>query len=94
MGWFPIFTKKLSSAPETNFGPATSNGMRPLQTTAMPKITDPIEPIDRKTVRSICDAVGERLQQSLRPDFSGLTPYLRDLLEELRKRDNESRAGR
>ena len=68
--------------------------MRPLQTTAMPKITDPVEPIDRKTVRSICDAVGERLQQSLRPDFSGLTPYLRDLLEELRKRDSDSRAGR
>jgi len=32
------------------------------------RITDDIEPIDRKTSRSICDAVGERLQQDLRPE--------------------------
>jgi hypothetical protein len=46
--------------------------------------------IDYKTSRSICDAVGERLQQSLRPEFSRLSPRLQHLLDELRKQD---RAG-
>ena len=49
--------------------------------------TDPIEPIDRKTSRSICQAVGERLQQTLRPDSTRLSSYLEQLLDELRKRD-------
>jgi len=30
--------------------------------------------IDRNPIRSICDAVGERLRQSLRPESSRLTP--------------------
>ena len=33
------------------------------------RFTDNSEGIDRKTSRSICDAVGERLQQNLRPLF-------------------------
>jgi hypothetical protein len=45
------------------------------------------EEIDRKTSRSICDAVGERLQQSLRPQFMGPSPRLDRLIEELRQRD-------
>jgi hypothetical protein len=57
---------------------------------SMPKVIDPIQPLDRKIVRSICDAVGERLQQSLRPDFSGPTPYLQQLVDELRKRDRDA----
>lgn len=52
----------------------------------MSRITD----IDYRTSRSICDAVGERLQQSLRPDLSGLSPHLQHLLDELRKQDRES----
>ncbi|HEV7634668.1 MAG TPA: hypothetical protein VGO54_04445 [Bradyrhizobium sp.] len=48
------------------------------------------EQIDYKTSRSICDAVGERLQQSLRPEFSRLSPRLQHLLDELRRQD---RAG-
>ena len=32
------------------------------------RTTDSSEQIDRKTSRSICDAVGERLQQSLRSE--------------------------
>ncbi|WP_167354018.1 hypothetical protein ACNJX9_23660 [Bradyrhizobium sp. DASA03076] len=44
------------------------------------------EQIDRRTSRSICDAVGERLQQSLRPE-SRLPTHLEQLLNELRKRD-------
>ncbi|MFO1108809.1 MAG: hypothetical protein U1E61_06485 [Bradyrhizobium sp.] len=42
--------------------------------------------IDHKTSRSICDAVGERLQQSMRPERS-LTDRLQHLLNELRQRD-------
>jgi hypothetical protein len=49
--------------------------------------------IDRSTSRSICDAVGERLQQDLRPEVTPLSPPLQHLLEELRKRDGESRRG-
>ena len=46
------------------------------------------EQIDRRTSRSICDAVGERLQQSIRPDPK-LTSHLEQLLDELRKRDRD-----
>jgi hypothetical protein len=55
------------------------------------RITDNSEPIDGKTSRSICDAVGERLQQSLRPDASHLSSHLQHLMDELRKRDSEDR---
>jgi len=35
----------------------------------MPSLfADDSEQMDRRTSRSICDAVGERLQQSLRPE--------------------------
>jgi len=51
------------------------------------RITDDIEPIDRKTCRSICDAVGERLQQSLLPEPSRLSSHLEHLMGELRRRD-------
>ena len=44
--------------------------------------------IDRRTSRSICDAVGERLQQNLRPE-SRLPTHLEQLLDQLRKRDRE-----
>ncbi|MBR1176016.1 MULTISPECIES: hypothetical protein [Bradyrhizobium] len=49
------------------------------------------EQIDRRTSRSICDAVGERLQQSLRPE-SRLPTHLESLLNELRKRDRDGDA--
>ncbi len=52
------------------------------------RVADDREPIDRKTCRSICDAVGQRLQQSLRPE-PRLTPYLQYLMDELRKRDRD-----
>jgi hypothetical protein len=44
------------------------------------------EQLDHRTCRSICDAVGERLQQSLRPEPS-FSPRLQHLLDELRRRD-------
>jgi hypothetical protein len=45
--------------------------------------------IDRKTSRSICDAVGERLQQELRPETSRPSVHLQHLLDELRRRDHD-----
>jgi len=45
------------------------------------------EALDRKTSRSICAAVGERLQRSLPPDGSQLPGALEQLMDELRKRD-------
>ena len=55
------------------------------------RISDSSELIDRKTSRSICDAVGERLQKDLRPESSGLSSHLQHLMDELRKRDGEDR---
>ena len=49
------------------------------------------EQLDRKTSRSICDAVGERLQQDLRPEESALPSHLEHLMDELRKQDASSR---
>jgi hypothetical protein len=53
--------------------------------------TDNSEQMDYKTSRSICDAVGERLQKDLRPERSDLSPRLRELLNELRQRDDTGR---
>ncbi len=57
------------------------------------QIRDGSEQIDRKTSRSICDAVGERLQRDLRPDPSPLSSHLQRLMDELRKQDNERYAS-
>jgi hypothetical protein len=40
-----------------------------------------------KTSRSVCDEVGERLQQDLSLEASPLPPYLDRLIDELRKQD-------
>ncbi len=50
---------------------------------------DSSETIDGKTSRSICDAVGEPLQQSLRPDSQHLPDRLRHLMEDLRRQDGQ-----
>jgi hypothetical protein len=47
------------------------------------------EQIDRRTSRTISDAVGERLRQSLRPE-ARLPTHLEQLLDELRQRDRDS----
>jgi hypothetical protein len=52
------------------------------------RITDQSQQIDRKTSRSICDAVGERLQQNLHPGPP--SSHLQHLMDELRRRDNEN----
>ena len=46
------------------------------------------EQIDWRTSRAICDGVGERLRQSLRPE-PRLTSHLQHLLDELKKRDRD-----
>jgi hypothetical protein len=52
------------------------------------RINNDFEQIDHKTCVSICDAIGERLQQNLRPEAE-MSPRLRELIDELRRRDNE-----
>lgn len=52
-------------------------------------ISESSETIDYNTSRSICDAVGESLQQNLRPEESRLSPRLQQLLDELHRRDGE-----
>ena len=47
-----------------------------------------VEPIDHKTSRSICDAIGERLQDQFRPEAAQPSLRLRQLLEEMRRRDS------
>ena len=53
-----------------------------------PRIHPDIEQIDHRTCVSICDAIGEKLQQSFLPD-DDLSPRLRELIDELRRRDDE-----
>jgi hypothetical protein len=48
---------------------------------------DNSEQIDGKTSRSICNAIGERLQKSLRPDTSRPSAELQHLMDELRRRE-------
>jgi hypothetical protein len=48
------------------------------------------EPIDRKTSRSICDAVGERLQQNLPPQALDPSPYLQKLLDRLSESEQDA----
>ena len=44
--------------------------------------------MDHKTCVSICDAIGERLQQDFRPE-TDLSPRLCELIDELRRRDSD-----
>jgi hypothetical protein len=55
------------------------------------RMVDTPEAIDGKTSRSICDAVGERLQQRLRPERLDPSSHLQQLLDELRRRDDDRR---
>jgi hypothetical protein len=53
-----------------------------------PRINSDYEELDHTTCRSICDAVGERLQERMRPEAS-LSSLLQRLMDELRRRENE-----
>lgn len=52
----------------------------------MARLDNDCEPIDHRTSRAICDAIGERLQQSMRPEAAP-SDRLQQLLNELRRRD-------
>ena len=43
--------------------------------------------IDHKIARSICDEVGDRLQQDFSLEASPLPPYLERLIDELHKQE-------
>ena len=51
-----------------------------------PRTDNDIESLDHKSSRAICDAVGERLQQVLRPESAGPS-HLQHLVDELRRRE-------
>ena len=51
------------------------------------RINNDHDQLDRKTTRAICDGVGERLQQYIRPETT-LPTHLEQLLEEFRRRDD------
>jgi hypothetical protein len=51
------------------------------------------EEIDRKTSRSICDAVGDSLRQSLKPNFMAPAPELDRLVQEMQRRERENGAN-
>jgi hypothetical protein len=53
-----------------------------------PRINSDYEELDHRTCRSICDAVGQRLQERMRPEAS-LSSLLQRLMDELRRRENE-----
>jgi len=55
------------------------------------RITESGVDIDGKVSRAICDAIGERLQQNLRPESLRLSSHLQHLMDELRRRDHEGR---
>ena len=52
-----------------------------------PPTDNDIESLDHKSSRAICDAVGERLQQVLRPESTGPSSHLQRLVDELRRRE-------
>ncbi|MBR1269052.1 hypothetical protein JQ629_16185 [Bradyrhizobium sp. AUGA SZCCT0222] len=54
------------------------------------RINPVFKQIDHRTSQSICDAVGERLQQYMRPETE-LSPHLQQLIDELRRREKERR---
>ena len=55
----------------------------------------PSDPLDRKTSRSICNAVGERLLRDLRPDTFPASSHIERLLETMsrQERDNSPRSS-
>jgi hypothetical protein len=50
----------------------------------------PPDLLDRKTSRSICDAVGERLQRDWRPDTLPSSAHIEHLLDTMRRQERDS----
>jgi hypothetical protein len=58
------------------------------ETTMKKPLTDESsQSLDRQSSRAICDAVGERLQQFLRPETTQTPTRLQSLLNEFQRRD-------
>ena len=57
------------------------------QTMMNSRINDDSDMMDPATSRSICKAVGERLQRDLRPDAMPPSSHLEQLMDELRRKD-------
>ncbi len=55
------------------------------------QINETDELIDGRTSRSICDAVGERLQRDLRPEALHPSSRLEHLMDQLRQQDEQYR---
>jgi hypothetical protein len=54
------------------------------------RVADNVAPFDGTTSRSICNAVGERLQQQIQPQPLNPSSQLQHLLDELRRQDEAS----
>ena len=53
----------------------------------------PPDPLDRKTSRTICDAVAERLQRDLRPDSLPSSSRIAHLLNTMRSQELSNAAN-
>ena len=83
----------IDARPETNSRSVTWSGVthgmqrQEAELVMNSRTSDDSERIDCRTSRAICEAVAERLQQSLRPEPSRLSSQLEHLMDELRRRD-------
>ena len=77
---------KQITAPRLDLGNLLKSATQELAMNS--RINNDCEQIDRKTLRAVCEGVGERLQQYMRPE-STLPTHLEQLMEELRRRDKE-----
>jgi hypothetical protein len=89
--------RKQGAGSETKIGVATCCGKHmliparwnsPKENSMTSQIENGPDSMDHKTCRYICDAVGERLQQNLRPEPT-LSSRLQQLLDEMRRREND-----
>jgi hypothetical protein len=69
---------------------STNKNERETEPAMSDRINESSEHIDRATSRSICRAVGERLQQDLRPEDSELPSHLRHLMDALQRQDRRN----
>jgi hypothetical protein len=85
--------RNILGRPELLYREIIGNGSEQVTTMAALK-THNSDPLDGKTSRSIRDAVGERLQQYLKPQTMVPSPQLEHLLAELDRAERESRVRR
>ena len=52
------------------------------------RTTENVEPLDQKTSRAICEAVGERIGRDIQAEYASLSPHLQRLVVELRVQDS------